>query len=175
MTKTVLKTVWLGGGGVLATWLAVTPAHRVPASGNSATQRNIATPEANADSLNAQADQLRARTRMVMLRPSTRNPFRFTASKPIAPTRDRSDVPAPAAVESFVPVAPPAASLTLAGVATTNTPDGARRTAVISGDARIYLVAAGDSVAGQYTVITVEEDAVLLRDAIGSELRLALR
>jgi hypothetical protein len=175
MTKTVLKAVWLGGGGVLATWIAVTPTHRVPTSGSSAIQRNIAQPEATADSLNAQAEQLRARTRTVMLRPSTRNPFRFTGPKAVAHSRDRLDAMTGATIEPVAPMTPATPSLTLTGVATKKTADGTRRTAVISGDGGIYLVAAGDSVAGRYTVITVEEEAVVLRDAIGSDLRLVLR
>ena len=40
-----------------------------------------------------------------------------------------------------------------------------KRTAIISGDGQVYLVGEGDSVAGRYTVVTIDPEAVLLRDA----------
>jgi hypothetical protein len=38
----------------------------------------------------------------------------------------------------------------------------------------VYLVGEGDSVAGRYTVVTIDPEAVLLRDAAGVEQRLVL-
>ena len=32
MTRTTLKALWVGGGGILATWIAVAPNHAVPAA-----------------------------------------------------------------------------------------------------------------------------------------------
>lgn len=174
MTKSALKTLWFGGGGVLA-WLAVTPNQGVPTAAPAAPQQTAATREQSAVDWKAQAERLRWRTEAVTLRASTRNPFRFNAPKSPPRTRNRAgSEPAPAAVASVeAPVSLP--SLTLSGIAETKTQEGARRTAVISGDGQLYLVREGDSVAGRYTVIAVNPDAVLLRDSIGAELRLLLR
>ena len=171
MTKTTLKALWLGGGGVLATWLAVTPNQSVPTSTPAAEQRPEISRAPSADDLRAQANRLRDRTGAVTLRESTRNPFRFNASKPVSPSRPLAPA---AAVE---PAPPPVAvlpSFTLNGVTGQQTPDGLRRTAVISGDGQMYFVSEGESLAGRYTVVKVDPEAVVLRDASGEEIRLAL-
>lgn len=175
MTKSALKTLWFGGGGVLATWIAVTPNHGVPTAAPTAPQQTAATREQSAVDWKAQAERLRWRTEAVTLRASTRNPFRFNAPKSPPRTGNRVEPePTPAAV---APVDAPQSlpSLTLSGIAETKTPEGARRTAVISSDGQLYLVREGDSVAGRYTVIAVNPEAVLLRDSSGAELRLLLR
>jgi hypothetical protein len=174
LTKTTLKALYLGGGGLLATWLAVTPNQGAPTSPNAAAQQPVATREPSAEDLNSQVERLRARTTAGVLRPSTRNPVRFTSSKSLESTGSRVGWSlVPAEVEPSVPVAPP--PLTLSGVTEKKTPTGSRRTAVISNAAHIYLVGEGDSVAGVYTVIKIDPEAVLLRDASGSELRLVLQ
>ncbi len=81
--------------------------------------------------------------------------------------------PAAAVVLAPPPVALPP-PLTLNGVTGKQTPDGMRRTAVISGDAQMYFVSEGDSLAGRYTVVKIDPEAVVLRDASGEEIRLAL-
>ena len=175
MTKSTLKALWLGGGGVLAAWLAVTPNQGVPTSATTAV-RPAVTREPTAEDLNVQADRLRSRTNAVVLRPSTRNPFRFNAPRSAAPAGNRFDSsPVPAAVApsgSAVALPPP---LTLSGVTEEKTPEGARRTAVISGDGQLYLSGVGDTVAGRYTVVLIDPEAVVLRDASGAETRLLLR
>jgi hypothetical protein len=168
MTKSTLKALWFGGGGLLATWLAVTPQGSVPATApTSAVERPTTHSEPRADDLNAQTDRLRDRT--TTLRPSTRNPFRFSSPKP-QPSKPAT-VPEPTiANAASVPAPPPPPALRLFGV----TQKAGHRTAVISGESQLYLVSAGDSVAGRYTVVTVDPEAVVLRDASGTELRLAL-
>ena len=54
------------------------------------------------------------------------------------------------------------------------TPQGVKRTAIISGDGQLYLVTEGEMVAGRYRVVTVDSDAVTLRDDAGTELRLSM-
>ena len=178
MTKSTLKALWWGGGGVLATWLAVTPNPGVSSSAMT-NARPAATRTPTADSLNAQADRLRSRTNAVVLRPSTRNLFRFNGARSAAPTTDRFDPsPTPAAMPPVAPAlqdAPPRPSLRLSGVAEKRTPEGARRTAVISGDGQLYLAGVGDTVAGRYVVVAIDPEAVVLRDTSGAETRLLLR
>jgi hypothetical protein len=175
MTKSTLKALWLGGGGVLATWLAVTPNQNATPSAPTA-DRPAVTRAPTADELNGQADRLRSRTRAVVLRPSTRNPFRFRDARSAAPAADRfHSSPTPAAVVPPVQDSPVAPQLKLSGVTEKTTPEGARRTAVISGDGQLYLAGVGDTVAGRYTVVAIDPEAVVLRAPTGAEMRLLLR
>jgi type II secretory pathway component PulC len=171
MTKTALKAL-LGGGGLLATWLAVTPNHGVPHSTPAAVQQTAPSKQPSADDLRAQADRLRARTDVVTLRESTRNPFRFngakTAASRVAPA------PSPVVAEPVVQAVEVPPPLTLNGVTGKQTPEGVRRTAVISGNGQMYFVGEGDSLAGRYTVVKIDPEAVVLRDASGAEVRLGL-
>jgi hypothetical protein len=172
MTKPTLKALWLGGGGLVATWFAVTPNQGVPASAPTTLQKPAALEEPSADDLRAQAARLRERTRAVTLSAATRNPFRFNESRVAATPRESAVPPL-----TVAPIAPPAAlppALTLNGVTGKETPDGLRRTAVLSGDGQMYFVREGDSVAGRYIVVTIDPEAVVLRDADGVETRLGL-
>jgi hypothetical protein len=172
MTKTALKALWLGGGGVLATWLAVTPNQGVPSSATTAAERPAETREPSEADWKAQADRLRTRTAAVTPRGAARNPFRFVTPKSGG---DRAGSrPSPAVLEPTLTTAPSLPSWTLSGVAEKITPAGVARTAVITADGQIYLVGAGDSVGGRYTVVAIDREAVILRDADGAELRLSL-
>jgi Tfp pilus assembly protein PilP len=170
MTRTTFKALWIGGSGVLATWLAVSPNHGVPATPPAAAVRRPASAAApTAEELKLLAARLRKPTAHVTLRPSTRNPFRYSSPKsPSGASRERRVQSA--AIEPTIQAAPPAPTLKLSGVAQ----KGATRTAILSGDGQIYVVGVGDSVAGRYTVIAIDPEAVLLRDAAGAEQRLVL-
>ena len=169
MTRTMFKALWFSGGGVLATWLAVSPdANNIAATTSPSAVRPSSSPtHATAEELNTQANRLRERTTAVTLRPSTRNPFTFNTRK-TAPAASREPVE-PAALTS-VAAAPVALELKLAGVALT----AGKRTAIISGDGQMYLAGEGESVAGRYTVVKVDADAVHLLDPAGIEQRLVL-
>ena len=130
---------------------------------------------AKGDDLNAQADRLRVRSSTVALQPSKRNPFRFNAARPSERPGDRSGFPvalSPVPAMPTIPLPPP---LRLAGVTESRVPDGVRRMAVLTGDGQIYLANVGDKVAGQFTVMAVEPESVVLRDETGAESRLLLR
>ena len=172
MTRTTFKALWFGGGGVLATWLAVSPNDGVPTtSPATAVRRSASANGPTAEELNAQATRLRNRTSAVTLRPSTRNPFRF--SLPKSPARTSAtrepDVQSPA-IEPQIPAAPVAPALRLSGIAQ----KAGTRTAIISVGEQIYLAGEGDSLAGRFTIITIDPEAVLLRDPAGVEQRLVL-
>ena len=172
MTRTTLKALWVGGGGLLATWLAVSPISTVPTTSRTTSAGQLASAsEHTAQDLNALTTRLRERTAAVTLRPSTRNPFRFSTPKPATRSNPaRESLVQSAGVEPVIPAGLAGPSLTLSGVART----AEKRTAIISSGGQIYVVSEGDSVAGLFTVITVDPEAVLLRDAAGSELRLGL-
>jgi hypothetical protein len=61
-------------------------------------------------------------------------------------------------------------------VATDENPEGAIRTAVLSGLGDVFLVRAGDVVASRYEIVAVGADAVELKDlATGRTFRIGLR
>jgi hypothetical protein len=167
MTRSTLKTFWLTGGGLLATWFAVNPNTTRPVASDvaDAARAGVAR-EVTLEDLTLQQSRLRAHIGNAPSRPSARNPFRF--GKAMA-----AEVPhpsAPSAAVAAAPAPPPRPSMTLSGIAT----DGRTRTAIISGDGEVYLAKEGDGVAGRYRVVTVESDAVTLRDEAGVETRLVL-
>lgn len=162
----MFKALWFSGGGILATWLAVSPNDGMPASPQpAAAQRQVSSNQQI--ELSEQTLRLRERKSEADPEPSTRNPFRFSAPKPAT---TRGAVPPPSVMVPIVPATPPPPALKLSGVAQKN----GSRTAIISGDGQIYLVGEGDSVAGRYTVVEVDPEAVLLRDSSGAEHRLIL-
>lgn len=171
LTKTTLKALF-AGGGLVATWLVVTPGDRPPAS-STAPQRPAVARETIADELNERTASLRERGTAVQMRRSTRNPFRFASPRGAAPVTPPSS--AAPVTESQAPLKPPAPTLKFYGVAERNTPEGRKRTATITVDGQLYLAGEGESVAGRYTVVTVDPDAVVLRDQGGTEIRLSLR
>ncbi len=172
MTRTTLKALWFGGGGILATWVAVAPNQGGPASSQpSYDQRPASASAASAEHLNTQADRLRERTAAVTLLTSTRNPFRFSSSESAGTTRTARDQDVQPLASAPPEVAPPPPPLTLTGVAK----KAGRRMAVIASASQIYLVGEGDTFAGRYTVVSVDSETALIRDDSGTELRLGPR
>ena len=168
MTRTTLKALWFGGGGILATWFAVSPNTALgPVSPPRAVQASA--PKAF-EELSAQSTRLRDRRAATTPHEATRNPFRFNTPKPVTPPAAQRDLEAAPRMDSPMPVTPPPPPLTLSGIAQKS----GKRTAIITGAGQLYLVAEGDSVAGLYTVVQVDPEAVLLRDAAGTEQRLVL-
>jgi Tfp pilus assembly protein PilP len=170
MTRTTLKALWFGGGGILA-WLAVSPNQGGPGGTTvPSAVRQPATSAPTAEALNAQATRLRERTAAVTLRPSTRNPFRYKSNSTRRSTPSNEPQLQPETVAPEVPEVSSGPVLKLSGVAQK---DGTR-TAIIAAEGQVYLVGEGDSLAGRYTVIKIDPEAVLLRDASGAEQRLIL-
>jgi hypothetical protein len=99
-----------------------------------------------------------------------RNPFLFSEREP-APAVARElpvDLPPPV-------MEPQSPALTLAGIATSDTPDGPVRTAVVSGTHGIALVKAGDLLPTGLVVVRVGEDHIVLADPAGTETVLRLK
>jgi hypothetical protein len=84
-----------------------------------------------------------------------------------------------AAPRVSVEEAPPAVALgpafELAGVATSQTDGEPARTAVVSVRGDVLLVRPGDSLPGGYTVVRVEESALIVTDPSGREVVLHLK
>ena len=168
MTRTTFKALWFGVGGILATWLAVSPNHGAPAASQPAAVQRQAS-SAEEVELNEEALRLRERKTGTHLAPSTRNPFRFNAPKP-APSAPHAAAPPPSAMAPITPAAPAPSPMQLSGVAQTN----GKRTAILYSDGQLYLAGEGDPVGGRYIVVKVDPEAVLLRDSSGAERRLVL-
>jgi type II secretory pathway component PulC len=167
MTRTTLKALWFGGGGIIATWLAVSPNHVAPSSSQSMpAQKPAVATELSAEHLSAQTNRLREHAGAVALDESKRNLFQYNSHH--APVRHATP---PAAIAPSMPVTPQQPPFALSGVAQ----KAGKRTAVISNAGQIYVVGEGDSFAGGYTVVKVDPEAVLIRDLGGVEHRLILR
>src|SRR5688500_5741407 len=136
MTRTTFKALWFGGGGVLATWIAVSPTGVPTTSPATALQRPASASGPTAEELNAQATRLRNRTAAVTLRPSTRNPFRFSPPKSAARSSEAREAGLQLpSVEPQIAAAPVGPTPRLTGLART----GETRTAIISVGEQIYL------------------------------------
>ena len=181
MSRTRLA-VWGAGAALLAAWLssaAGTMPGRAPArlpaaapvSPPPAPVAEAAEPEPEAARPAARRDQA------PRPRPVVRNPFTFAPSGPAAAAPE---------LEPVVPVgwAPnPAAAaaqdrplqVSLAGIAADETPDGLRRTAILSVEGRVVLAQVGDEIPGSYRVERIDADAVeLFAPGRGTSHRLRL-
>jgi hypothetical protein len=159
----------IAGGGLLVAWLV---AAGVPSPSVRVAPAPVLTASADGFSpIKIQTQKLRSRIESPsVLRPSSRNPFKFAARRAVTsvhPPALSTAAPAPAAV-------PP--SLTLAGIAELETSAGTVRTAVISGLAQLFLVKEGEPVTSRYRVSRIGADAVELHDGVtGATIRLGLR
>ncbi len=172
MTRTTIKTLWFAGGGLLATWFAVTPTQ--PPSARltaNATTRAAEMGKPPFDELTAQGGRLRQHLETMPSKLSTRNPFRFGGKPVAAPSAAKPVVEAQPAAVAPQPQQP---TWRLSGIAEQRVDKTTVRTAVITGEGQLYLVREGDAVAGRYRVSTIDSDAVTLRDDSGGEMRLAL-
>ena len=126
MTRTTLKALYFGGGGIIATWLAVSPTHVAPSSSESAPARKpaVAT-ELSAEHLSAQTNRLREHAGEVTLDDSKRNLFQYNSHH--AAGQPRHSPPAET-IATMMPVVAQQPPFTLSGVAQ----KAGKRMAVIS-------------------------------------------
>ena len=167
MTKSAFTTLWFSIGGLFATWLAVSPNTTTPGDLSSASVTRAPLRDFFTEDLGAREAELRQHLG-VPFQPSTRNPFQF--GKLVAAPSSRR--PTAEIVAQPVPSRP---SVNLAGIAERNTPRGPTHMAIINADGQLYLVTEGELVAGRFHVVSVESDAVVLRDESGAVTRLVLR
>ena len=173
MSRTRLA-MWATGGGLLAAWLAsaagtLPGAAPAPPRGGGAPSPQAAPP---APPSIERIDLDREVARMAAYleraprpRPVVRNPFTLAPRRPVPAAAAREAVvpggwaPSPAGA---VPTAP--SRVSLAGIATEETPSGPRRTAILSLDGRVVLGRVGDELPGPYQVQRIDDDAVELFD-----------
>ena len=174
--------VLTGGVALLAAWLS-SAAGTVPSApvtdnpiGVGTAPAQTATPASAGLDFEREVARLASRLEAAPSpRYPARNPFTLTA-------RTRATSPPPSAVAATsrpapvdsVAAGPPAVSL--AGIGVERTSYGRRRTAILAGDGRVFLVRTGDEVMGRFQVRAVTDDAVDLLDLRdGTPLRLTLR
>jgi Tfp pilus assembly protein PilP len=137
----------------------------MPASSqNPASSGPAGAPVIGAEQLNSQAERLRERAASSTLVESTRNPFRYQSQQTPRAVHVDPQVQMP------IVQAPPLPSMRLSGVAQ----KGGKRSAIITVDGQLYGVGEGQTFGGRYTIIKVDPEVVLYRDADGVERRLAL-
>ena len=159
----------IGGGGLLAAWLAAAASApgAAPADEQVPAQSRVAAEDPLVTEMRLQADRLRTYLERVPPSPEpARNPFEFaTPDGPSAPAeravRETAvDEPGPVPGAVAAPASTP--TLRLIGVAERRADGGAVRTAIFSGPTNTYLVEAGDEIAGQFRVIAVAPESVEL-------------
>ena len=165
----------VSGGAFLATYLmstpTIVPGRVAPAA--AAPQRPVGQAPDEVD-IQELAAHLESRVRAEReYREPGRDPFHFVARQPqrqvISP---KAQVTQPPVV--FAPVLP---VISLAGIATDQIDGVPQRRAVLSTPAGILIVREGESVAGLYRVVTIDEEAVELEASDGTRrlLRLSTR
>jgi hypothetical protein len=159
-------------GGALAAWLAgaatsTRPAIHVPAS----TREPI---EKSGAELASEIDRLHERLRPTAApRQPARNLFAYRASA-AAPAARPLAAPKPLAPPALL--VPPLPALKLAGIAEDDAPEGAERTAFITGEGQLFMVKEGETVPPRYRVTKISSDVVELVDTVDNTIRrLALR
>jgi hypothetical protein len=163
----------VSGGAFLATYLLSTPATAPRANQSAAPQPSVRrTPdEVGIEEL---AARLQARvSAQASYREPGRDPFHF-----VAPQAREVNSPKPQAQAVEAPVVRVLPVITLAGIATDQIDGVEQRTAVLSTPAGILMVREGESVAGLYVVVKIDEESIELEataDASRRTLRFSAR
>ena len=167
--------LWAAGAGLLAAWLSsaagtmLGPAPSPTSAGGPAlppAARAPQGPPAERIDLDREVARMAAYLeRAPRPRPVVRNPFTLAPQRPAAAvSEERAAVPdgwAPSPV-SASPGAP--LRVSLAGIATDETPSGPHRTAILSVEGQVVLAEVGDEVPGRYQVQRIDDDGVELFD-----------
>jgi hypothetical protein len=166
-----------GGALLLLAWLSSASGLMRQTSDAPEPARPVETAGAATLAADVQAQAERLKTRLAAApapQEPFRNPFVF-APREQTPRRERpapAEIPPPAAF-----AAPPEPAIELIGVATSESPKGPVRTAILSAlSGELFLVKEGDVIAGRFRIAAVGADVVELTDVVsGVSRRLALK
>lgn len=99
-----------------------------------------------------------------------RNPFVFGARQPSAPSRHREGAaatPAEAPPPAPFPIEPPPPQFRLSGIASSQQDGVAVLTAIVNDNGTLAFVKTGDKLSNGFSVVRVDETAVVIVDAAG--------
>jgi hypothetical protein len=161
-------------GGAVAVWMAA-----AASSGVHSTPPQVVSRPAPIDlqgaELAREITRLHERLRPGVAPIENRDLFRYAEAPPSRARAARLQVPGEA-IRQAEPVALPAPTLKLIGIAEDQAGSGAVRTAIISDGAAVLLVKVGEPVGARYRVANILPEAVELSDSTGANpLRLELK
>jgi hypothetical protein len=167
----VRRVVWFGVSALaIATWFAAASTSGVRAPIAPIQPARATALDRSYAVLQSEIERLHERIGPSASPSGSRDLFRFNLRAAARPSR-----PAAVEVEAAPAVRLPPA-LTLIGIAEDSSESGVVRTAIVSGPGELFLVKAGELIAGRYHVDQVSADAVLLTDTTTSgSTTLALR
>ena len=149
----------VGGGGLLAAWLAVAGAPVAERTEQPAKAPSVVVDPVTAD-IRRQTARLHAYMDRLPPRPEpTRNPFRFARTP-----ADFAGIPDRAPSTSGDSMVPAAPSLRLIGIAESRRLDETVRTAILAGPSGTQLVVTGDELASRFRVGSIGAETVELID-----------
>lgn len=165
----------VSAGAFAATYFVSAPTTELAQPASRAAATKAAAPSAAETEIEALADSLHVRLHSeVAYRTPGRDPFHFQSRV----QRPPAFVPPPAVVANAPPPAPPLPVLSLSGIASDVVDGKTQRSAVVSMPAGVLIVREGESVAGLYKVVAIDDESIELEStADGSRrtLRLAAR
>jgi hypothetical protein len=159
------RIVWFGVSVLaLASWFASASTSGVRPPIVPTPPRQPVAIDASVARLDTEVARLHDRLGPTIAPTRSRDLFRFSARapRPVSPVASAPRPVAVAVADSLA--APPRPALKLIGVAEDVSSDGVVRTAIVAGLGDLFLVKAGDLVAGQFRVEQVSADAVQLTD-----------
>lgn len=167
----LIGLVSLAGG-----WLAGSTS-APPSAQASGSDRRGPKPLGTSEPVAPYTQQLRLKLQEQPRSPSPgRNPFAFGSRRIASPVARAAQADMTEPVMAIVtPPAPPRARFELSGVASSQVDGVAILTAILSDGGTMVFAKAGDTLAGGYRVVSVEDSAVVIADATGQEQSVRLR
>ena len=169
----VRRVAWFGVSALaIATWFAAASTSGVRAPVVPVQPVRATALDRSSAVLQSEVARLHERMSPTVSPSRSRDLFRFNARAPqrAAPSTRPADALEPAPVVALRP------ALKLIGIAEDTSESGVVRTAIVSGPGELFLVKAGELIAGRFHVDQVSADAVLLTDTTTSDsTTLALR
>ena len=166
-------TLYIGGGTLLVAWFSSAASMSSGRNARRAPQilDDSAPGQSLALSVQAQTRRLKERLATVPVPPApTRNPFAFGPGPERVAPAPRIGTPAPEPISAAIEV--PDLPLMLVGLAEHRKDDVVLKSAVITSDGQDLIMAeVGTVLLGRYTVTSIENDAVEMKDSSSGRVR----
>jgi hypothetical protein len=171
-TVALIASLCLASGWLASSVVSQDPQSSVPADAPSGPR-----PLGRQDAGAPYTQQLRLKLQEQPRSPSPgRNPFVFGPRRPSpAPAASRATELAPPPAEPVAAPSAPVFRFDLSGIAMNRQDDVKIFTAIVNDNGNLAFVKAGDQLSNGYTVVRVEETAVVIADAAGIEQTIRLK